>query len=83
MWKILTYTVALPGVGLCYLNAEMLEKEHKEHFHRPDFAPFEYLCIRTKVNKPFNPVTTVAAFDFLFVTIIITRSCIACSPCLV
>merc|ERR1711976_43547 len=48
MWKILSFTVALPGVALCWINAELKEKEHREHFHQPEFHPYEHLRLRSK-----------------------------------
>ncbi|XP_020654801.2 cytochrome c oxidase subunit 6A1, mitochondrial [Pogona vitticeps] len=45
MWKILSYTVAFPGVAVCMLNAYLKGKEKHE---RPEFAPYPYLRIRTK-----------------------------------
>jgi len=48
LWKILSFTVAVPGVLLCYVNAMAKEKEHYEHHTRPDFVPYEHLRRRTK-----------------------------------
>ncbi|CAN0393807.1 cytochrome c oxidase subunit 6A1, mitochondrial-like [Lethenteron reissneri] len=45
MWKILTFTVALPGVAVCMLNS-YLSSQH-EH-ERAEFVPYEHLRLRTK-----------------------------------
>ncbi|XP_063791543.1 cytochrome c oxidase subunit 6A, mitochondrial-like [Pseudophryne corroboree] len=45
-WKILTFVVALPGVGVCMLNA-WLKKQNEQH-HTPEFLPYDHLRIRTK-----------------------------------
>lgn len=51
MWKMLSFLVALPGVGVCFINAQLKEKEEHEHFHRPEFKPYEHLRLRTKVDS--------------------------------
>ncbi|MGH0165194.1 UNVERIFIED_CONTAM: hypothetical protein FKN15_048319, partial [Acipenser sinensis] len=45
-WKILSFTVALPGVGVCMLNA-WLKMQHHSH-ETPAFTPYPHLCVRTK-----------------------------------
>ena len=50
MWKMLSFLVAIPGVGVCYVNSYLKEAEHKEHFHRPEFVPYEHLRLRSKVS---------------------------------
>ncbi|NP_001004884.1 cytochrome c oxidase subunit VIa polypeptide 2 [Xenopus tropicalis] len=45
-WKILSFTVALPGVAVCMLNA-WLKKQHHPH-ERPKFVAYDHLRIRTK-----------------------------------
>jgi cytochrome c oxidase subunit 6a len=48
LWKILSFTVAIPGVLLCYLNARSKEAEHHEHHVRPEFINYDHLRRRTK-----------------------------------
>jgi len=43
-WKLLSFIVALPGCGLCFLNA-VLSHEHHE---QAEFIPYEHLRLRTK-----------------------------------
>merc|ERR1712002_74620 len=43
-WKILSFVVALPGVGLCLLNAILSHHEHEQ----PEFIAYEHLRIRIK-----------------------------------
>ncbi|RVE69898.1 hypothetical protein OJAV_G00082310 [Oryzias javanicus] len=45
-WKILTFVLALPGVGLCMANAYMKMQAHGEH--QAEFVPYSHLRIRTK-----------------------------------
>merc|ERR1712121_579506 len=47
-WKWLSLLVALPGVGLCWINAYLKEAEHHAHYERPEFVPYEHLRLRTK-----------------------------------
>ncbi|KAK2111320.1 hypothetical protein P7K49_011066 [Saguinus oedipus] len=45
MWKVLTFFVTLPGVGVSMLNVYLkLQKEHET----PEFVAYPHLCIRTK-----------------------------------
>merc|ERR1711893_227407 len=65
-WSKLSYFVAFPGVGLCYINAQLKEKEHHAHYEKEEFIPYEHLRIRSKAfpwgdgqksmfhNKEFN-----------------------------
>ncbi|KAG9342898.1 hypothetical protein JZ751_015114 [Albula glossodonta] len=45
-WKILSFVVALPGVGVCMANAWM-KMQHHSH-EQPEFVPYTHLRIRTK-----------------------------------
>jgi len=48
LWKILSFTVAVPGVLVCWLNARLTEQEEHESHERPDFIPYDHLRRRTK-----------------------------------
>ncbi|KAF7694819.1 cytochrome c oxidase subunit 6A, mitochondrial [Silurus meridionalis] len=45
-WKLLTFLVALPGVGVCMMNT-FLKAQHHSHDH-PEFIPYTHLRIRSK-----------------------------------
>ncbi|XP_037598399.1 cytochrome c oxidase subunit 6A1, mitochondrial-like [Cebus imitator] len=45
MWKVLTFFVVLPGVGVSMLNVYL--KSQKQH-ERPEFVAYPHLCIMTK-----------------------------------
>ncbi|TDH03280.1 hypothetical protein EPR50_G00161250 [Perca flavescens] len=45
-WKILTFVLALPGVGVCLANTYMKMQAHSHE--QPEFVPFPHLRIRTK-----------------------------------
>ncbi|XP_062310346.1 cytochrome c oxidase subunit 6A, mitochondrial [Osmerus eperlanus] len=45
-WKILTFVVALPGVGVCLLNWYLKMQHH--HHENPEFTPYSHLRIRSK-----------------------------------
>ncbi|XP_055505597.1 cytochrome c oxidase subunit 6A1, mitochondrial-like [Leucoraja erinacea] len=45
VWKSLTFVIALPGIGVCMLNAFL-----KESGKPPEFVPYTHLRIR---SKPF------------------------------
>ena len=47
-WKILSFVLALPGVGVCMANAYMKMQAHAGH-PQPEFVPYPHLRIRTKV----------------------------------
>ncbi|KAK6476380.1 cytochrome c oxidase subunit 6A [Huso huso] len=47
-WKILSFVVALPAVGVCMLNT-YLKMQHHSH-DRPEFIAYPHLQIR---SKPF------------------------------
>ncbi|CAN9513526.1 unnamed protein product [Ophioblennius macclurei] len=46
VWKILTFTVALPGVAVCMLNMYLKEQQHSHD--QPEFVPYSHLRIRSK-----------------------------------
>ncbi|XP_075268475.1 cytochrome c oxidase subunit 6A2, mitochondrial [Opisthocomus hoazin] len=45
-WRALSFLVALPGVGVCALNARLEQRRHPPG--PPDFVPYHHLRIRTK-----------------------------------
>jgi len=51
LWKILSFTVAVPGVLVCYINAHQKETERREEHPeliRPEFIHYDHLRRRTK-----------------------------------
>jgi len=48
LWKLLSVFVAVPGVGVCWINSYLKEKEEHEHHKRPEFVPYSHLRTRTK-----------------------------------
>jgi cytochrome c oxidase subunit 6a len=48
LWKLLSFFVAIPGVAVCYINAQLKEKEEHEHHTRPEFVPYSHLRLRSK-----------------------------------
>ncbi|XP_015221494.1 cytochrome c oxidase subunit 6A1, mitochondrial [Lepisosteus oculatus] len=48
MWKVLTFVVALPGVGVCMLNTYLKAQHHDQE--QPEFIPYTHLRVR---SKPF------------------------------
>jgi len=68
LWQKLFIFVCIPAIGLSGLNTYLTEKEHLEHYERPEFKPYEYMRIRTKPfpwgdgsrslfhNPKFNPL---------------------------
>ncbi|KAJ4439211.1 cytochrome c oxidase subunit 6A, mitochondrial [Periplaneta americana] len=46
LWKNLSLFVALPGVGVCMVNAYL--KHQEEHHDPPEFVPYEHLRVRNK-----------------------------------
>ena len=54
LWKILTFTVAIPSVIVCYVNAQMKEKEEHERLKMegpPEFVAYPHLRLRSKASK--------------------------------
>ena len=50
MWKIMTFVICLPGIALStFVNLG----PNAEHHHRPEFVPYEYMRIRSKVKLLF------------------------------
>ncbi|KAI3359527.1 hypothetical protein L3Q82_013926 [Scortum barcoo] len=47
-WKILSFVLALPGVGVCMANAYMKMQAHSHG--APEFVPYPHLRIRTKLR---------------------------------
>ncbi|KAG7272683.1 hypothetical protein CRUP_008511 [Coryphaenoides rupestris] len=47
-WKILSYTVALPGVAVCMANAYMKMQAHHANHVTPEFVPYPHLRLRSK-----------------------------------
>uniref|UniRef100_A0A8C0BXM4 Cytochrome c oxidase subunit n=1 Tax=Buteo japonicus TaxID=224669 RepID=A0A8C0BXM4_9AVES len=45
-WRTLSFLVALPGVGVCMLNAWLAKNRHPHG--PPTFVPYHHLRIRTK-----------------------------------
>ncbi|KAI0223051.1 Cytochrome c oxidase subunit 6A, mitochondrial [Lamellibrachia satsuma] len=51
LWKILSFTVAIPSVIVCYVNSQMKEKEEHERLKMEGVQPFvaySHLRIRSK-----------------------------------
>ncbi|XP_070582887.1 cytochrome c oxidase subunit 6A2, mitochondrial [Erythrolamprus reginae] len=46
LWKILSLVVALPSVGICWLNVQLRKRDHPHE--PPEFIPYSHLRIRTK-----------------------------------
>ncbi|KAG7490225.1 cytochrome c oxidase subunit 6A, mitochondrial [Solea senegalensis] len=46
-WRMLSFLIALPGVGVCMLNMYLKQQQHHTH-ERPEFVPYAHLRIRTK-----------------------------------
>ncbi|XP_006004859.2 cytochrome c oxidase subunit 6A, mitochondrial isoform X2 [Latimeria chalumnae] len=51
-WKILSFVVALPGVGVCMLNAWLRMQQHSHD--SPEFVAYSHLRIRTKSGCGFR-----------------------------
>ena len=52
LWKNMFFLGAIPVIILGHVNAFLLTDPNAEH--RPEFVPYEYLRIRTKVPPPSN-----------------------------
>ena len=65
-WKILSFLVALPGVGLCFINAQLKEAEHHEHYERPEFVAYEHLRMRTKVSTDWQWAIILESHFFFY-----------------
>ena len=50
MWRNLTFFVAFPVIVLAHINVFMPHADGHKDAVRPDFVPYEYLRIRTKVT---------------------------------
>ena len=50
MWRNLTFFVAFPVIVLAHVNVFMPHADGHKDAVRPDFVPYEYLRIRTKVT---------------------------------
>lgn len=48
LWRRIFYFGCCPAIVLAMINTYLEEKEHWEHYKRPEFKPYEYLRIRTK-----------------------------------
>lgn len=53
LWKKLSFFVAFPAVGLGMLNAYLAHQEHA-HDEQPEFIPYEFMRVRTKVNNKLH-----------------------------
>ena len=62
MWMLASFFIALPGVGLAWLNAKKREEVSEHHHHHPDFVPYAHLRLRTKVIY-------VTKFNFWFFSV--------------
>ena len=49
-WKKVFLYVSCPAILLGIINTAITEKEHYDHYHRPEFIPYEHLRIR---RRPF------------------------------
>merc|ERR1712018_1052942 len=48
LWKNVFFFVALPAVGICYVNTHLTEADHHKHWVRPEFREYDHLRTRTK-----------------------------------
>ncbi len=48
LWQKLFFLICIPAIGLSAVNTYLIEKEHHEHYHRPEFKTYEYMRFRTK-----------------------------------
>ncbi|KAF7491436.1 Cytochrome c oxidase subunit 6A1 [Sarcoptes scabiei] len=47
-WRKVFLYVSVPALILSGINTFLMEMEHYNHYHRPEFVPYEYLRLRTK-----------------------------------
>lgn len=70
MWKKLFFFVACPAIVICTIHTFIAEMEHREHWRRPPYVPYEFRNVRIKKfpwgdgnhslfhHKVFNPLPT-------------------------
>lgn len=50
LWKKISIFGGIPAIFIVSVNTYLAEKEHEEHFQRPEFIPYEHMHI---INTPF------------------------------
>ena len=78
MWKRLAFFVAAPSLVLCFINAELKEKEEHEHYVRPDYVNHEHLRTMVKVRRKrcllvesrFSTYTVIGTLAGLFLLLV-------------